>query len=46
MYNYNSNDEQLRLIENRNIRYFQKFFPIVFAIIMIILLIFCMLKFF
>ena len=46
MYNYNSNDEKLRLVENRNRRYFHKFFPIVFAIVMLILLIFCILKFF
>lgn len=46
MYNYNSNEIKLGLIENRNIGYFKKFFPIIFAIITILLLVFCILKFF
>ena len=46
MYNYNSNNEKLGLIENRNSTFYNYFFAIVFAIIMILILIFCILNYF
>jgi hypothetical protein len=46
MDNYNSNEEKLGLIENRNVTFNSKIFAIIFTILMLLVLIFSLLNFF